>query len=155
MRVVGLDLGKRRVGVAVSDSGGVMAVPSTTVERTGDERRDRARLADVVRELEPERVVVGLPRSLDGSEGPAAVWARAEAEALAELLDVPVELYDERLTTVSAQRSLVAAGVKGRDRRKVVDQVAAAVLLQAWLDGGRGSDGGRGMGGGRGTGTGG
>ncbi len=138
MRVVGLDLGKRRVGVAVSDSGGVLAVPSTTVERTGDDVADRARVADAVRELGAECVVVGLPRSLDGSEGPAAAWARDEAAALAELLDVTVELHDERLTTVSAQRSLVAAGVRGRDRRKVVDQVAAAVLLQAWLDGGRG-----------------
>src|SRR5205085_3638545 len=96
---------------------------------------------------EAERVVIGLPLSLDGSEGPAAAWARAEASALAAALgDVPVELYDERLTTVSAQRALVAAGVRGRNRRRVVDQVAAAVLLQAWLDGGRGQDGGRGTG---------
>jgi putative holliday junction resolvase len=138
MRVVGLDLGKKRVGVAVSDSGGILAVPSTTVERTGDEAADRARVASAVRDLGAERVVIGLPLSLDGSEGPAAAWARAEAEALAALLDAPVELYDERMTTVSAQRSLVAAGVKGRDRRRVVDQVAAAVLLQAWLDGGQG-----------------
>jgi putative Holliday junction resolvase len=135
---VALDLGKQRVGVAVSDSAGTMAVPSTTIARTGDAARDRIRLADEVRQLEAERVVVGLPLSMDGSEGPAAVWARAEAEALAALIDVPVELYDERLTTVSAQRALVAAGVKGRNRRQVVDQVAAAVLLQAWLDGGRG-----------------
>jgi len=155
MRVVGLDLGKRRVGVAVCDSGGVLAVPSTTVDRTGDDVADRARVAREVLELGAERVVVGLPLSLDGSEGPAAVWARAEAAALAGLLDVPVELYDERMTTVSAQRSLVAAGVKGRDRRRVVDQVAATVLLQAWLDGGRGLDGGNGLDGGRGTGTGG
>ncbi len=138
MRVVGLDLGKQRVGVAVCDSGGVLAVPSTTVERTGDDGADRARVVEAVHELGAERVVVGLPRSLDGSEGPAAAWARAESAALAELLDVPVELYDERLTTVTAQRSLVAAGVKGRDRRRVVDQVAATVLLQSWLDGGRG-----------------
>ncbi|MEA2932303.1 MAG: putative pre6S rRNA nuclease [Actinomycetota bacterium] len=137
--MVGLDLGKRRVGVAVSDSAGILAVPSTTVERVGDDAADRARLAEAVRELEAELVVVGLPRSLDGSEGPAAEWARAEAAALAGLLDVPVELFDERLTTVSAHRSLAAAGVKGRNRRKVVDQVAAAVLLQAWLDGGRGT----------------
>ena len=145
--MVALDLGKQRVGVAVSDSGGRMAVPSTTVERTGDEVRDRARVVAEIRELEAERVVIGLPLSLDGSEGPAAAWARAEASALAAALgDVPVELYDERLTTVSAQRALVAAGVRGRNRRRVVDQVAAAVLLQAWLDGGRGQDGGRGTG---------
>lgn len=141
MRVVALDLGRQRVGVAVSDSAGVVAVPSTTVVRTGDAARDRRRVADEIRDLGAERVVVGLPLSLDGSEGPAAAWAREEAAAIAALLDegVPVELYDERLTTVSARRSLVAAGVKGRDRRRVVDQVAAAVLLQAWLDGGRGT----------------
>ena len=128
-----------------------MAVPSTTVVRTGDDVRDRARVVQEIRELEAERVVVGLPLSLDGSEGPAAVWARDEADALDAALggDIAVELYDERLTTVSAQRSLVGAGVKGRNRRQVVDQVAAAVLLQAWLDGGRG------LAGGRGTGTGG
>ncbi|MEA2900266.1 MAG: putative pre6S rRNA nuclease [Actinomycetota bacterium] len=141
MRVVALDLGKQRVGVAVSDSGGVMAVPSTTVERTGDEVRDRARVVQEIRELEAERVVIGLPLSLDGSEGPAAAWARAEAAALDAALggDVAVELYDERLTTVSAQRSLAGAGVKRKNQRRVVDQVAAAVLLQAWLDGGRGT----------------
>jgi putative Holliday junction resolvase len=122
-----------------------MAVPSTTVARTGDEVRDRARVVEEIRELGAERVVVGLPLSLDGSEGPAAAWARAEAAALAAALgpEVEVELYDERLTTVSAQRSLAAAGVKGKDRRRVVDQVAAAVLLQAWLDGGRGTGIGR------------
>ena len=100
----------------------------------------------------------GCPSRWTGPRDPAAAWARTEAEALAGLLDgIPVELFDERLTTVSAQRSLVAAGVKGRDRRRVVDQVAAAVLLQAWLDGGRGQDGGRrhGIDGGRGTGIGG
>jgi putative Holliday junction resolvase len=140
MRVVALDLGRQRVGVAVSDSGGVMAVPSTTLVRTGDEVGDRARVVEEIRALGAERVVVGLPLSLDGSEGPAAAWARTEAAALAAALpDLDVELYDERLTTVSAQRSLAAAGVKGKNRRRVVDQVAAAVLLQAWLDGGRGT----------------
>ncbi len=156
MRVVALDLGRQRVGVAVSDSGGVMAVPSTTVARTGDEVRDRARVVEEIVDLGAERVVVGLPLSLDGSEGPAAAWARAEAAALAAALpEIEVELYDERLTTVSAQRSLVAAGVKGKNRRRVVDQVAAAVLLQAWLDGGRGLDAVKGIDGGRGTGIGG
>jgi putative holliday junction resolvase len=156
VRVVALDLGRQRVGVAVSDSGGVMAVPSTTVARTGDEVRDRAKVVEEIRELGAERVVVGLPLSLDGSEGAAAAWSRAEAAALAAALpEIEVELFDERLTTVSAQRSLVAAGVKGKRRRGVVDQVAAAVLLQAWLDGGRGLDADRGLDGGRGTGIGG
>ena len=134
MRVVGLDLGARRIGVAVSDSGGVLATPYTVIPRSGDDVADRARIADVVRELAAEAVIVGLPLSLDGSAGPAATAAEGEAVALRQVLDVPVECHDERLSTVSAERSLAASGVKGRARRKVVDQVAAAVLLQSWLD---------------------
>ena len=134
MRVVGIDLGSRRIGVAVCDSGGLLATPYSVIERSGDESGDRERIAEVVRELGAEAVVVGLPLSLDGSAGPAAVAASAEADALRRVLDVPVECHDERLSTVSASRSLAASGVKGRARRKVVDQVAAAVLLQSWLD---------------------
>lgn len=135
MRVVGLDLGRRRIGVAVSDRAGSMAVPHGVVERSGDAHADRATLAHLVEELGGERVVVGLPLSLDGTPGPAARAALAEAEALRALLTVPVDLVDERLTTVTATRSLVSAGVRGRKQRRVVDQVAATVLLQAWLDG--------------------
>ena len=134
MRVVGLDLGARRIGVAVSDSRGVLATPYTVIPRSGDDAADWARIADVVRELAAEAVVVGLPLSLDGSVGPAATAAEVEAVALRQVLDVPVECYDERLSTVSAERSLAASGVRGTARRKVVDQVAAAVLLQSWLD---------------------
>jgi putative Holliday junction resolvase len=139
MRAVGLDLGRKRIGVAVSDSAGLMAVPSQVIERTGDDARDRRRIAAIVDEVGAERVVVGLPLSMDGSDGPAAAWARAEAEALAGVVGVPVELHDERLSTVSAQAALVGAGLKGRDRRRVVDQTAAAVILQSWLDGRRSS----------------
>jgi putative Holliday junction resolvase len=141
MRVVGIDLGQRRIGVAVSDGAGRVAVPHGTVERSGDPDRDRAALAAVVEELGAEAVVVGLPLSLDGGTGPAAQAAVAEAAALAGVLGVPVELVDERLTTVSAHRSLAAAGVRGRSQRRVVDQVAAAVLLQSWLDGHPGGPG--------------
>jgi putative Holliday junction resolvase len=132
-RIVGLDLGQARIGVAVSGPGGV-AVPHSAVTRSGDADADRAALAGLVLELGAARVVVGLPLSLDGTEGPAARAARAEAETLAALLEVPVDLVDERFTTVAAGRSLRAAGVSGRNRRQVVDQVAAAVLLQSWLD---------------------
>jgi putative Holliday junction resolvase len=141
MRVVGIDLGQRRIGIAVSDGAGVVAVPHGTVERSGDPDRDRAALAAVVHELGAEAVVVGLPLSLDGSAGPAARAAEAEATVLAEELGVPVELVDERLTTVSAHRALATAGVGSRSRRGLVDQVAAAVLLQSWLDGHRKSPG--------------
>jgi putative Holliday junction resolvase len=143
MRAVALDLGTRRIGVAVSDAGGTMATPYSVITRSGDSRADRARVAEVVAEVEAALVVVGLPLSMDGSEGPAARAAIAEAEALRALLDVPVELHDERLTSVTANRSLTEAGVTGKRRRRAreagaVDQAAAAVLLQAWLDGRRG-----------------
>jgi putative Holliday junction resolvase len=137
VRVVGLDLGERRIGIAVSDRDGMLAVPHGTIERSGDADRDRATIARMVQDLEAGAVVVGLPLSLDGSLGPAAKAAQAEAAALAGVLGVAVELVDERLTTVTANRSLAAAGVQGRSRRRVVDQVAAAVLLQSWLDGQR------------------
>lgn len=133
-RAVGLDLGRKRIGVAISDSAGLMAVPSQVVERTGDDARDRRRIATIVDEVGAERVVVGLPLSMDGTDGPAAAWARVEAQALAAVVGVPVELHDERLSTVTAQSALVTAGVKGRDRRRVVDQTAATVILQSWLD---------------------
>ena len=134
-RVVGVDLGTRRVGVAVSDAGGVLASPYEVIQRSGDLVRDRARLGAIVEEVEAVLVVVGLPLSLDGSLGPAATAALEEAEALASVVaPVPVETFDERLTTVSADRSLQARKMNAVERRKVVDKVAAAVMLQAWLD---------------------
>ncbi|MDP9387544.1 MAG: Holliday junction resolvase RuvX [Actinomycetota bacterium] len=134
MRVVGLDLGGRRIGVAVSDATGTLATPHSVVERGKDRAEDHRRLADLVEELGAEWVVVGLPLSLSGVAGPAACAADEEARALAGAVAVPVETWDERLTTVSAERSLRAGGVRARDRRRVVDKVAAAVLLQGWLD---------------------
>ena len=135
--MVGIDLGARRIGVAVSDPSGAIAHPYEVVERQGRAADDHRRLADIVEEVGAERVVVGLPLSLDGTAGPAARAALAEAEDLAQVMAVPVETFDERLTTVAAERSLRALGTKGRARRRVVDKVAAAVMLQSWLDGRR------------------
>lgn len=135
MRVLGLDLGSKRIGVAVSDSSGTIAGPLTVLQRTGDHARDHENIRKLVVEEEAERVVVGLPLSLDGSMGPAAMAAVAEAEQLATVVGVPVESYDERLTTVSAERTLMQAKMRAEARRRVVDKVAAAVMLQAWLDG--------------------
>jgi putative holliday junction resolvase len=147
MRAVGLDLGSRRIGVAVSDSAGTLASPRTTVLRTNDVAGDRRTLVALVLEEGAGVVVIGLPLSLRGDKGPAARAAEAEAAVLAELLEpkgVEVELFDERLTTVSAHAALAETGKSSRQRRSVVDRSAAAVLLQAWLDGrrsdGRGSD---------------
>ena len=131
-RVLGLDLGTRRIGVAVSS--GTIATPHSVLERGRDRTADHAAVAALVDELGAERVVVGLPLSLDGKMGPAATAAAEEAAALGDVLAVPVETYDERLTTVTADRSLASLGLKGQARRRVVDKVAAAVILQAWLD---------------------
>jgi putative holliday junction resolvase len=138
VRVAAIDLGTRRIGVAVSDGTGMLASPRCTVERSGDPAADRAAVVAVVVEAEAGHLVVGLPLSLDGRPRRAAVAAEEEAAALRALLEplgVAVETFDERFTTVSAERSLAAAGRGGRQRRRVVDQAAAAVLLQAWLDG--------------------
>jgi putative Holliday junction resolvase len=136
-RALGIDLGSRRIGIAVTDSAGTLAVPRTTLERSGDPDADRRKLVDLILEESAVTVVVGLPLSLDGSSGPAASAARQEADALRALLDdcdVEVELFDERLTTVSAHQALSAGGMRGRDRRGLVDQAAAAIMLSAWLE---------------------
>ncbi len=137
---MGIDLGSRRIGVAVSDSAGTLALPRTTLVRTGDLEQDRSALVRLVLDEEAEVVVIGLPLSLDGARGAAAQAAEAEAAALSVLLTpegVAVELFDERLTTVTAHAALAQAGKSSRARRSVVDRSAAAVLLQAWLDGRR------------------
>lgn len=138
MRVLGLDLGSRRIGVAVSDRSGVLASPRVVLERGPDHAADHQTIADLVEEVGAERVVVGLPLSLDGSEGPTATLVRQELTELVAALSVPVDAHDERFSTVSANQALVAAGLKAPARRKVVDGVAAAVLLQSWLDGPQG-----------------
>ena len=135
MRALGIDLGSKRIGVAVSDRSGTIATPLVVVLRSGDRARDHRRLAELVAEEEAERMVIGLPLSLDGSMGPAALAAVAEAEEIASVVGVPVETFDERLTTVSAQRSLIEARMSREARRRLVDKVAAAVMLQTWLDG--------------------
>ena len=137
MRVVGIDLGERRIGIAASDATGTLASPRCTVTRGADPDVDRKSLADLAIDLGAHMVVVGLPIGLDGSEGRAARAARAEAKALEALLSpagIGVEMFDERFTTIRADQALAAAGRSGKSRRKVIDQSAAAVLLQAWLD---------------------
>jgi putative Holliday junction resolvase len=135
-RILGVDLGERRIGLALSDPGGVLAVPHAVIERRGDPAADRAAILDAARSAGAQRVVVGLPLSLSGRPGPAARSVLAEVDQLRLLAgdDLPVETFDERFTTVSADRALVSAGKRSRERRRVVDQAAAAVMLQAWLE---------------------
>lgn len=135
MKVVGLDLGTVRIGVAVSDPGGIIASPHTVFVRSASEKKDHRALAELIGELGAERVVVGLPLSLDGGLGPAAQKIQAEVDRLTEVLGVPVDTWDERFSTVTAERSLREGKVNRRARREKVDKVAAAVILQSWLDG--------------------
>lgn len=134
MRVIGIDLGSRRIGVAASDASGTLASPLEVVERGADHGVDHARLALIVEEVGAERVVVGLPLALSGRPTAAARSAMAEAAEMAAVLAVPVETYDERLTTVVAHAALAAGGTRSRRRRAVVDKSAAAVILQSWMD---------------------
>ena len=134
MRALGIDLGTQRIGVALASPEGTLATPYDTVTRSGDRERDHRAIAALAEEAGAVVLVVGLPLSLDGSDGPAAVAARADADELASVTGLPVELWDERLTTVTADRELQAGGLDAKARRRVVDQVAAAVMLQAWLD---------------------
>ncbi|WP_375425105.1 Holliday junction resolvase RuvX [uncultured Friedmanniella sp.] len=123
---LGLDWGDARIGVAACDRDGLVAYPVDTVAAGGTEL---AQLVRIVTETEPIEVVVGLPRSMNGSEGPAAAKVRARAGALAALLPVPVRLVDERLSTVSASRRLREGGRKARQQRSVIDAAAAAEIL--------------------------
>jgi putative Holliday junction resolvase len=134
-RVLAVDLGERRIGLALSDSSGTLASPLRTLEVTGDPDRDRLAIVSAARDAEAQVIVVGLPRSLSGRDGPAARRARAEASALAEVAgEIRVELHDERFTTRDADRALAAAGTRRRERRARVDAAAAAIILQSYLD---------------------
>jgi putative holliday junction resolvase len=129
---LGIDPGDARIGVARSDPSGILATPLETVRRG---KGDLRRLARLVEETGAVEVVVGLPRSLGGGEGPAAAKARDFATSLARRVDpVPVRLCDERLSTVSAESMLRDRGHQGQRRRAVVDQAAAVVILQHALD---------------------
>ena len=131
-RVLGLDVGDRRIGVALSDEGQLIASPLTVIQSVGwgPDSREILRL---MQEHGADLIVCGLPRNMDGTEGFQAEKVRRFMQVLIDQ-GVPVAWMDERLTTVSAQRALIEGGVRREDRKKSVDKVAAAVILQAWLD---------------------
>jgi putative Holliday junction resolvase len=134
-RVLGVDLGERRIGLATSDPTRTVAGPHSVVTRSGDPERDRRAVLAVAREEEATTIVVGLPLKLTGGRGSAARGAEAEVEALRALApDLEVLLWDERMTTAIAERTLLEGDVRRADRKQVIDKVAAAVMLQGWLD---------------------
>ncbi len=138
MRTVALDMGDKRIGIAVSDSDGLLAVPSRVFKRTSDKLGDLRQLAGEIAEYDPKTVVVGLPLSLSGEIGPKATMVLEEIEQLrAELPNLAVVTQDERMSTISASRALIDAGRSSRSLRQVVDASSAAIILQSWLDANR------------------
>lgn len=133
MRVLGLDVGDRRIGVALSDPTGILASPLTIIERASDEQTIDAILKIVV-ERGAERIIVGLPRSMDGHIGPQAEKVQAFTELLRQRTAVPIEFRDERLTTVAAMRLKKEASTRRLDRKTRYDAMAAAIILQEYLD---------------------
>ena len=133
-RALGLDLGSKRIGVAVGDRTGTIASPLHVLQRTGNMRRDHLAIAQLVIDEEVVIVVVGLPLNMSGTSGSAARAAIDEAAALATVVSVPVVTFDERRTTVTADQAMIEANMRAQARRRIVDKIAAAVMLQNWLD---------------------
>lgn len=132
-RVIGIDLGSRRIGLAVTDSGQSVATPVRTITRSDDPATDRRAIAGIVDEYGAVGAVVGLPLSLSGATGPAAAAVKEEVDALKDVLGIEVETVDERFTTRVAASGLRAAGRRARRQREVIDAAAATELLQTWL----------------------
>jgi putative Holliday junction resolvase len=139
-RILGLDHGERRIGVAISDELGLTAQPLLTIVHT-NRRNDLHSLRRLVRRYNCAAIVVGWPIHLSGDRSPRAMATEKFADLLRAEFDVPVHLWDERLSTAEAHRHLDAAGRGARDRKDVIDQVAAVLILQSWLDARRGCDG--------------
>jgi putative Holliday junction resolvase len=137
--VLGVDLGSRRIGLALSDPGGHIASPHAVLQRAKQQVDDHRAIVSVARENDVVAIVVGLPISLSGDLGPAARATLVEVEAMRAVagVDLAVETYDERLTTITAERSLHEARLTRDQRREVVDKVAAAVMLQSYLESNR------------------
>lgn len=132
MRILALDYGRRRIGVAVTDPGGMLAQPLETVQVRRQEHAVR-RIVELVATYEPSRILVGLPVHMNGQEGKEAEEARSFGALVEKATGVPVEMLDERWTSVEADRILKAAGLREQDRRGKRDRIAAAILLQTWL----------------------
>ena len=131
-RIIGLDPGERRIGVAVADPTGTIASPSRYVDRKGEDVGET--IAKLCTDLDVRIIVIGLPLALDGTEGPSAIAARSFGDEIAANTGVKVEFYDERFTSLTADQALITGGVRRKKRKEKRDQVAAAVMLQGYLD---------------------
>ncbi|WP_019120062.1 Holliday junction resolvase RuvX [Brevibacillus massiliensis] len=133
MRILGLDLGERTIGVAVSDEMGWTAQGVETIRRQSAEK-DYARLNELILQYQVGEIVIGLPKNMNGTIGPRGEQCQAFASALAKRTSLPVHLWDERLTTMAAEKMLISADVSRQKRKKVIDKMAATLILQGYLD---------------------
>ncbi len=133
MRILGLDVGEKTIGVAVSDEMGWTAQGVETIRRQSPEK-DFARLAELIARYQVEEIVVGLPKNMNGTIGQRGEACQAFARQLAERTSLPVRLWDERLTTMAAEKMLIAADVSRQKRKQVIDKMAATLILQGYLD---------------------
>ncbi|MDG2296206.1 MAG: Holliday junction resolvase RuvX [Paracoccaceae bacterium] len=131
--LIGLDLGTKTIGVAISDSLRLTATPTETIKRVKF-TADAARLTDMITEREIGGIILGLPRNMDGSEGPRCQSTRAFARNLSRICDLPIGFWDERLSTVAAEKALLEADTSRKRRAEVIDHVAASYILQGALD---------------------
>lgn len=133
MKILGLDIGSKRIGVAASDPLGITAQGLFSLERQDDDKTIEA-IGDIVSKASIERIVVGLPLNMNGSRGPKAEEAISLADLLKNKLKIPVNLWDERLSTMEVERIMIAGGASRRKRKKKIDKLAAQVILQGYLD---------------------
>lgn len=135
-RIMGLDYGSKTIGVAISDALGLTAQPLETIERSGENklRRSLARIAEIVREKDIKKIVVGLPINMDGRSGERAALTLEFVEKLRLRVDIPIVMQDERLTTVEADEILDESGVKKQDRKQFIDQIAAGIILKEYME---------------------
>lgn len=135
-RIMGLDYGSKTIGVAISDTLGLTAQPLETIERSGENklRRSLARIAEIVREKDIKKIVVGLPINMDGRSGERAALTLEFVEKLKLRVDIPIVMQDERLTTVEADEILDESGVKKQDRKQFIDQIAAGIILKEYME---------------------
>ncbi len=133
MRALGLDVGEKRIGVALSDIMGVLASPLTVIDAS-DKQDALHNIIELCISNEVERIVVGLPKSMDGSIGAQAQKVEAFCNSLAEAVDIPIDKWDERLSSVAADRAMIAAGTRKDKKKELRDAIAAAIILQGYLD---------------------
>lgn len=133
MRILGLDVGERRIGVAVSDELGWTAQPVTVVDN-GPEEEAVEVIVRLAQQYDVRAVVIGLPRRTDGTYGPETDYVRAFGDEIGQIINVPVHYQDERFSTVEAERTLISSGMRRTRRRQVIDRVAAGIILQTYLD---------------------